>query len=143
MTKLNITTTPEEHRLATDMTLNDHVYLARYAMARFPAVAEAHVIVAMGFNADGAWSWRKLASYTLNELKSIEAERELLPYEVQLRSIAERIYDAEVKVADRFGLDLFPEDTDRAAARRQLDEAVQRAIPELQTTTVTNKETKQ
>jgi hypothetical protein len=64
-------------------------------------------------------------------LKCIEAERALRPYEQDIRRIAERIYDAKVSSAAHFGIEVFPEDTDREAARRQLDDAFQRARAEL------------
>ena len=121
----------DEYRLAIDMLFNDHLYLARWTVIRCPAAAEKHAMVALTFNAECDWSWRKLASYALHELKAIEAERQLTPLERDIRRIAEQVYDAKVSAADRFGIDVFPEDTDRAAARRELDERFQRAHEEL------------
>ena len=125
-------TTADIHAFSTD-----HFDLARWLLNRYtyaPLVLEtiaAHGVIALAFNEDSDVHWRKLASFTFTELKTIEAERDLTPSEQRIRSTAERIYDSEVKVAALLGIDLFPEDTDRAAARGQRDEALERALVEL------------
>ena len=132
-----LTITRDEYALGIDMFIADHIHLARYVVLRCPLVA-GRAVVALAFNDDADSEWRQLASYALHELKVTEAERELTPMEGQVRSIAERIYDTSLTVGRRLGLDLFPADSDRAAARRKLDEAFDRAVFEL--TPMTEKE---
>lgn len=121
---LNVTRA--EHEFHIEAFINDHFTLASFALAKFPVHAD-RVPIALAFTEDSETQWTKLASYALTELKWIEAERPLTPTEIQLRSIAGRIYDSSITVARRLGTDLYPEDTDHQAAREQLERAFQRA----------------
>jgi hypothetical protein len=124
---MKIPLSPEEYALGLSMMVADHVHLARWMMLRCPPVAK-RAIVALAFGGDQSdVQWRALASYALHEVKLIEGERPLRPMEHQIRTIAERIYDASLAVGERLGIDMFPEDTDRPAARAELDRAFERA----------------
>jgi hypothetical protein len=135
MTKLTITTA--ERDLGIDMYVRDHMHLVQWLYVRYEhaplvwAEVEKHALIALAHNEDSLVHWRKLASFAFTELKTIEADRELTPLERRIRDIAEGCYDSSVKAAAAFGIDLFPEDTDRAAARRERDAAVERALNEM------------
>jgi hypothetical protein len=123
--------TRAEHNLHVAAFVDDHVTLARFALARFSFAAERRLVVAFAFNEDSDIQWAKVASYALNELRWIEADRPLTPVEKNIRTIAERVYDSCVVVAKRLDIDLHPEDTDKQAAREQFEKAYARAVFEL------------
>jgi hypothetical protein len=124
-----MTLTPAERALFLDMSIDAHTALLRYAMLRFPAAAVKHATVATTLtDSDAVRSWAKVASFVLTELKWVEKERPLVPAEDQMRAIAERVYDSCVVAARQLGIDLHPEDTDREAARRDLNGAYASAV---------------
>lgn len=119
-----MTLTPAERDFGIHAAIEDIFRVSRWMLARYPkhATIPQRIVVALAFNDDSLAEWRKLASYTLFELKAIESERALMPMETQLRTTAERLYDVTPP---------YPEINDRETARRELDAAFVRAVLEV------------